>query len=130
MLSDKEKEYLTAAMLALKSGRDSPAHVAVALSRLSDAGTDVLVDFSTNDILGGPVIVANRQGQRPPPALSPRQQEVFVLLRTGASNKEIARRLGISVSTAKDHVHAILTRLGLERRAQVAAGHHVSEDTL
>ena len=130
MLSDKEKEFLTAAIRALQSGRDSPAHAAVALSRLSDAGTDVLVDFSTSDTLGAPVIVANRQAQRPPQILSPRQREVFVLLRAGASNKEIARRLDISVGTAKDHVHAILTRLGLERRAQVAAGHHVSEDTL
>lgn len=51
--------------------------------------------------------------------LTRREYEVGHLLAHGISNKEIARSLGISVSTAKNHVHNILTKLGLERRAQV-----------
>lgn len=53
------------------------------------------------------------------PSLTRREHEVGHLLAQGRSNKEIARSLGISVSTAKNHVHNILTKLGLQRRGQV-----------
>jgi two-component system, NarL family, nitrate/nitrite response regulator NarL len=41
---------------------------------------------------------------------TPREQEVLKLLGSGQSNKEIARHLGISVSTVKNHVHHILEK--------------------
>jgi DNA-binding NarL/FixJ family response regulator len=44
-------------------------------------------------------------------ALTPREQEVLTLLAEGASNKVIARRLGISVHTAKFHVGSLLNKL-------------------
>ncbi len=44
-------------------------------------------------------------------ALTPREQEVLALLAEGASNKAIARRLGISVHTAKFHVGSLLDKL-------------------
>ena len=43
--------------------------------------------------------------------LSPRETEVLALLAEGASNKEIARRLGISVHTAKFHVGSVIEKL-------------------
>ena len=43
--------------------------------------------------------------------LTPRELEVLALLAEGASNKEIARRLGISVHTAKFHVASLLDKL-------------------
>ena len=43
--------------------------------------------------------------------LSPRELEVLALLAEGASNKEIARRLNISVHTAKFHVGSLLDKL-------------------
>ena len=43
--------------------------------------------------------------------LSPREFEVLALLAEGASNKEIARRLNISVHTAKFHVGSLLDKL-------------------
>ena len=43
--------------------------------------------------------------------LSPREPEVLALLAEGASNKEIARRLNISVHTAKFHVGSLLDKL-------------------
>jgi DNA-binding CsgD family transcriptional regulator len=43
--------------------------------------------------------------------LTPRELEVLALLAEGASNKAIARRLGISVHTAKFHVGSLLDKL-------------------
>lgn len=54
-----------------------------------------------------------------PPYLTSRELEVSRLLARGMSNKQISRRLGIAVSTVKNHVHNILSKLGLERRGQV-----------
>ncbi|WP_024511022.1 helix-turn-helix transcriptional regulator [Bradyrhizobium sp. ARR65] len=43
--------------------------------------------------------------------LTPRELDVLALLAEGASNKAIARQLGISVHTAKFHVGSILDKL-------------------
>jgi DNA-binding NarL/FixJ family response regulator len=51
-------------------------------------------------------------------SLTPREAEILGLVRKGLSNKEIARRLCISVGTTKSHVHSLLSKLGLERRAE------------
>lgn len=48
--------------------------------------------------------------------LTPREIEVLQLLAEGLSNKEIGSRLGISESTAKFHVNAILGKLGAQGR--------------
>src|SRR5260370_9428471 len=44
-------------------------------------------------------------------ALTPRELEVLALIGAGASNKLIARRLGISVHTSKFHVPGVLEKL-------------------
>ena len=54
------------------------------------------------------------------PGLTERERLVAELLRTGLSNKEIARRLGISLATTKSHVHSLLGKLNVRRRRQVA----------
>ncbi len=48
--------------------------------------------------------------------LSPRQREVLVLLNKGYSNKDIAQALGITESTTKSHVRAILKALNARTR--------------
>ncbi|UVK41142.1 helix-turn-helix transcriptional regulator [Mesorhizobium sp. AR10] len=55
------------------------------------------------------------------PSLSPRESEVLALLAEGAPNKVIARRLNISVHTAKFHVAAILIKLGAANRTDAIA---------
>lgn len=55
------------------------------------------------------------------PNLSPREAEVLALLAEGAPNKVIARRLNISVHTAKFHVAAILIKLGAANRTDAIA---------
>jgi DNA-binding NarL/FixJ family response regulator len=50
--------------------------------------------------------------------VTPRQADVLLLLLQGKSNKDIARRLGLSVETIKDHVAAVLRALGVSSRTQ------------
>ena len=50
--------------------------------------------------------------------LTRREGEVLKLIGQGMSNKEIARDLNLSLATVKHHVHHVLQKLGLPRRAQ------------
>jgi DNA-binding NarL/FixJ family response regulator len=50
--------------------------------------------------------------------LTPRQTEVLRLMLAGKPNKLIARELGVSVETVKDHVAAVLRGLGVNSRTQ------------
>jgi DNA-binding NarL/FixJ family response regulator len=51
-------------------------------------------------------------------SLTPRQTDVLNLLLKGQPNKLIARELGLSVETVKDHVAAVLRALGVSSRTQ------------
>lgn len=53
-------------------------------------------------------------------ALSPRELDVLRELARGASNKEVARALGIAETTVKIHVQGILRKLNLSSRVQAA----------
>jgi DNA-binding CsgD family transcriptional regulator len=53
-------------------------------------------------------------------SLTPRQAEVALLLADGASAKRIARALRIAVNTARRHTQAVLRRLGVHDRREVA----------
>jgi DNA-binding NarL/FixJ family response regulator len=53
--------------------------------------------------------------------LTPREREVLAAMADGASNKVIARRLGISIHTAKFHVAAILAKLDSDSRTEAVA---------
>lgn len=54
-------------------------------------------------------------------ALTRRERQILRLIDEGLSNKEIAQRLGIEVSTVKNHVHHILDKTRASRRSQAAA---------
>ncbi|MDJ0642071.1 MAG: response regulator transcription factor [Erythrobacter sp.] len=51
--------------------------------------------------------------------LTAREREVATLVKRGMSNKEIAKELGISPATVKNHVHMILEKLNMPRRASI-----------
>jgi DNA-binding NarL/FixJ family response regulator len=53
--------------------------------------------------------------------LTSRETEIVELIDQGLSNKEIAQRLSIAVSTVKNHVHNILDKLHVERRSEAVA---------
>lgn len=52
-------------------------------------------------------------------SLTKRQRQVFLVLITGASNKGIARELGIGERTVKAHRQAIMERLGADSIADI-----------
>lgn len=52
--------------------------------------------------------------------LSPREREILSDIARGASNKEIARKLGIAETTVKIHVQHILRKLDVASRVQAA----------
>jgi DNA-binding NarL/FixJ family response regulator len=66
-------------------------------------------------------LAAARSGEVPCPHLTRREIEIAELLDHGLSNKEIASRLCIEVSTVKNHVHSILEKLNASRRGEAAA---------
>ena len=57
----------------------------------------------------------------PDAALTPREREVLELMAEGASNKMIARALGISVHTAKFHVGSVIDKLDATGRTDAVA---------
>jgi DNA-binding NarL/FixJ family response regulator len=54
------------------------------------------------------------------PKLSPRELEVLRLMTTGQSNKEIARSLGLSPDTVKDHLENLYRKLEATDRVTAA----------
>jgi DNA-binding CsgD family transcriptional regulator len=57
----------------------------------------------------------------PQAPLTPREREVLELMAEGASNKVIARALGISVHTAKFHVGSVIDKLDATGRTDAVA---------
>jgi two-component system, NarL family, nitrate/nitrite response regulator NarL len=53
--------------------------------------------------------------------LTARQRQILRLIEAGLSNKQIAQRLSLGTSTVKNHVHELLGRMGVGRRAEAAA---------
>lgn len=62
--------------------------------------------------------VPRERGER---RLTRRQREIAKLISEGLSNKQIARRLSIEQATVKNHVHNILSKLGVSHRDDVTA---------
>jgi two-component system, NarL family, nitrate/nitrite response regulator NarL len=67
------------------------------------------------------VLARDAERPAPLPLLTAREQEILTLLGEGLSNKQIAQRLCIALPTVRNHVHSILGKLNLHRRAEAAA---------
>ncbi|HLV05551.1 response regulator transcription factor [uncultured Georgenia sp.] len=53
--------------------------------------------------------------------LTPSERRVLDLIGDGLSNREIGERLGVAEKTVKNHITSLLSKMGLQRRTQVAA---------
>jgi DNA-binding CsgD family transcriptional regulator len=83
------------------------------------AGITLVRDGAPADaVIGPPGMPAQAEAD---PPLTAREQEVLLLLAEGASNKTVARRLGISVHTAKFHVGQLLDKLEATGRTDAVA---------
>ncbi len=80
------------------------------LVRANDAADAVILSPHTSD-----------KGAEADIVLTPRELEVLDLVAEGESNKSIARRLGISVHTAKFHVASVLDKLDATGRTDAVA---------
>lgn len=58
------------------------------------------------------------------PTLTPREQELIVLIRRGLQNKEIAKELNICESTVHAHITNIMRKCKLHNRTQIAVTFH------
>lgn len=53
--------------------------------------------------------------------LTPSERRVMELIGEGLSNREIGEALGIAEKTVKNHITSLLSKMGFQRRTQVAA---------
>jgi DNA-binding NarL/FixJ family response regulator len=107
ILSDDPVRDAGSAARAVLS-RDASPDLVAAATRLAAAGYTV----RRHD----PEEPATRPHFEPAGALTQRERQVLALLADGASNKVIARKLDISVHTAKFHVASVTAKLRARNR--------------
>ncbi len=115
-------EYVYQALQAGASGfllKDASAATLADAVRIVAAGDALLAPSVTRRLLGEFARLP-RDTQRVPtsPELTPRENEVLVLLARGLSNAEIAAGLFIGEQTVKTHVGRIFDKLALRDRTQ------------
>ena len=110
-------EAMESGVLALLHRRCSPEELVAAVS--AAIGGQNWVAAPLAGVLRGELL-SEVSGERPP-ELSPRELEVLRGLATGATNAHIARRLGISEHTVRNHVHSVTRKLGVANRTDAVA---------
>jgi DNA-binding NarL/FixJ family response regulator len=53
------------------------------------------------------------------PGISPAEQRVLTVLKSGASNRDIASALYLSVRTVESHISSLLAKTGCRNRTQL-----------
>ena len=120
----EEDEYVVAALRAGASGfigkGSEPEEIARAV-RAVHAGDALLSPLATRSLISRYLRTDDAPGAQPQvvdAALTPRENEILVLIARGLSNDDIAQELYISAHTAKTHVKRIMAKLDAHDRAQ------------
>jgi DNA-binding NarL/FixJ family response regulator len=119
--ADIDAETLAAVITVVAAGYTLTARGDDAGADTGIAATDDETSESADEEPDGEESEDEERSGEPAAALSRREREVLALLAGGASNKEIALALGLSVSTIKFHVAAIVAKLGARSRVDAAA---------
>ena len=123
-------DYVYEALRAGASGfllKDTPVEELVAAIGHIHAGDAVVSPSTTRRLLAHVTAQTSSRTPAPPRStpgadrlseLTPREEEVLLLVARGLSNAEIAAELVVSEGTVKTHVGRILTKLDLRDRVQ------------
>ncbi len=94
--------------------KNASIHELAEAIRAARAGNSILADEVMQTLV--------KAATRPPiPDLTPREMEVLALIVEGLGNDDIADKLVISVSTVKNHVSQILSKLDVSSRTEAMA---------
>ncbi len=114
-----DDEYVTEALQRGAAGyllKSAPGDELVSAVRSVVAGVTVLHESISRQLVQ----------RRPPPAaawrLSSRELEILRLIAQGRHNKEIARRLGISLRTVETHLNNVFSKMGVSSRTEAVLG--------
>ena len=102
----------------LKDAQRAGAAIGIAKTSIGDDNLtkmirDLYVQEYSTDAIAAPELMRLAN-------LSTREFEVLSLLRKGYANKEIKSALNIELSTVKNHVRSVLTKLGAKNRTEAA----------
>jgi NarL family two-component system response regulator LiaR len=117
--ADLIREMLQAGAISFLMKNISASDLAVAI-RDANAGKQTLSP-EIRDLLKSPQTLTPLISSKDTYHLSAREKEVLRCMVAGMSNAEISESLVISLSTAKYHVSSILTKLGVQNRAEAVS---------
>ncbi|ADH92792.1 DNA-binding response regulator [Arcanobacterium haemolyticum] len=85
--------------------------------------TDVIRAVADGRVLLDERTVTRRRADHDDPTadLTPSERKVLELIGDGLSNREIGEKLGVAEKTVKNHITSLLSKMGMQRRTQVAA---------
>lgn len=85
--------------------------------------SDVVRAVASGRVLLDERTVTRRRADHDDPTadLTNAERKVLDLIGDGLSNREIGERLGVAEKTVKNHITSLLSKMGLQRRTQVAA---------
>jgi two-component system, NarL family, nitrate/nitrite response regulator NarL len=108
---------------ALKSGASGYVDKTCGLTALTNAIHGVVDGEVVVELAAAPAprSAGNTDARRLASHLTPREWECLELLVDGARTATMAKRLGVSSTTVRTHVQAILTKLGVHSRLEAAS---------
>ncbi|MCI6574886.1 MAG: response regulator transcription factor [Actinomycetaceae bacterium] len=85
--------------------------------------TEVIHAVAAGRVLLDERTVTRRRADHDDPTanLTPSERKVLDLIGDGLSNREIGDKLGVAEKTVKNHITSVLSKMGMQRRTQVAA---------
>ena len=108
---------------ALGESLEAGAHAYVLKTVRGAEITDVIKAVAAGRILLDERTITRRRADHDDPTadLTPSERKVLELIGDGLSNREIGEKLGVAEKTVKNHITSLLSKMGLQRRTQVAA---------